>query len=143
MSTTINDTDLDRTLSRAEVEDLFAPGTPIVSRSVVDYVAGLERGGDLFGFDEDEEFFTLWVTFERSRAAILVGNALHYLSEGSWRILDAEDLSGYVECVECEALVRIGSPSHFGAFVAEADFCSEPCRDDYLAANTDTAPEDA
>lgn len=42
-----------------------------------------------------------------------------------------------------EALVRIGSPSHFGEFVAGADFCSDPCRDDYLAANTDTAPEDA
>lgn len=137
MPTEVQGYDLSGTLSRDEVEDLFAPGTLIGQGSRAYTVDDLVPGPELLGTVEDDT--SLWVTFEESKKTFEVGNALHYLKDGGWRIVDA-DAEAYLRCSECDTLVRDGGYTHSGAFVEDADFCSEECRDRYLDAHA--VPED-
>lgn len=125
-----DDGDLDEPLSRAEVEDLFAPGTVILQSARAYHVDRLMEGPELLGTVESDD--SLWVTFEESRQAVEVGNALHHLDTGSW-IYEGEPDRIEAEWVACDECGQYRPPGEtVGAYIPGYQFCGNGCRDDWI-----------
>jgi hypothetical protein len=138
---TDEDGELAEPLSREEVEDLFSPGTVVLSRGRAYHVDELLSGPELLGTVEDDD--SLWVTTEEGGTALVVGNALHSLVSGPWTYArDPEEVyEEWVECDECGIYRRPGGV--VGEFVPGASFCSEDCRDTRLDRETGVEEESA